>query len=75
MRVLMDVLVLLLKGGLLLIGGLLLLGGGACTVIGVANVGQGGWGFITLIAAIVTLVGFLLIKGALLISRNEEDDS
>ena len=75
----MDTLISLLKvvakGALLLLGGLLLFGGGACALIGVANIGQGGWINITLIAAVVAMVGFVMIKVALLIKRNDRGDS
>jgi hypothetical protein len=63
METLIQFLKMLAKLALILIGGLLLFGGGACALIGLGNLGQGGGmlGMIA-IAIVVALVGFALIK-------------
>lgn len=64
METIIKFFIMLLKGGLLLLGGLLMFGGGACALLGMGNLGNGGAAIITMIggAIIVALGGWGFIQ-------------
>lgn len=81
METIMKIFIMLLKGGLLLLGGLLLFGGGACALLGMGNLGNGGAAIITMIggAIIVALGGWGCIQVAKALgevgkNRDEQED-
>lgn len=71
---LIGLLKMLVKGALLFFGGLLVFGGGACALAGVANIGKGGAGMLSMIgiSIVVGLVGWGMLQGAKGIKKDGE---